>query len=314
MDPRNGLNDRKGKKQKSTFWAYVLWLFGGLVGAHHLYLERDAHAFVYFSTFGGVGGIGWLRDIYRIPSYVADANEDARFIDDFKHKIRVNHKPPISTVRFIAQNAVAYMWAELYRGAIPQDEVCGINFRYLLIFTPLVVALGVWTVGNIGREQGSIGVALWSAYLFYPTQFYIGDDNLWLFLMVLVSSFCFDTFSKQWKLTSRKRKNPCRRAFYLSLAVTVYLFLIGCRLYFNTVIINSENEEMKFPEALYHFLGSPIWFDIKISLQATWNHARHQGLWATWTQLVNLTDFEDEMNAYKVSPSVLRNFFLYDKY
>lgn len=156
--------------------------------------------------------------------------------------------------------------------------------------------------------------------------------------MVLVSSFCFDTFSKQWKLTSRKRKNPCRRAFYLSLAVTVYLFLIGCRLYFNTVIINSENEEMKFPEALYHFLGSPIWFDIKvnltkkklvsherernlikfyfvqISLQATWNHARHQGLWATWTQLVNLTDFEDEMNAYKVSPSVLRNFFLYDKY
>lgn len=97
MDPRNGLNDRKGKKQKSTFWAYVLWLFGGLVGAHHLYLERDAHAFVYFSTFGGVGGIGWLRDIYRIPSYVADANEDARFIDDFKHKIRVNHKVHTST-------------------------------------------------------------------------------------------------------------------------------------------------------------------------------------------------------------------------
>lgn len=51
-------------------------------------------------------------------------------------------QPPFSAVRFAAESAVAYLWAELYRNAIPEDEVCGINFRYLLILTPFVIALG----------------------------------------------------------------------------------------------------------------------------------------------------------------------------
>lgn len=80
------------KAQKSTLWAYVLWLFGGLVGVHHVYLERDIQAFVYISTFGGYFGIGWLRDIYRIPTYTRDANEDPSFVDAFKQKVRCNPK------------------------------------------------------------------------------------------------------------------------------------------------------------------------------------------------------------------------------
>lgn len=45
-------------------------------------------------------------------------------------------------MRFVTENAVAYLWAEIFRNAIPGDEIYGINFRYLLILTPLVVALG----------------------------------------------------------------------------------------------------------------------------------------------------------------------------
>ena len=80
------------KKRKSIFWAYLLWLFGGLFGAHHVYLDKDDQAFVYISTFGGYIGFGWLRDIYRIPAYVADANDDPAFIEDFKRKVRANRK------------------------------------------------------------------------------------------------------------------------------------------------------------------------------------------------------------------------------
>lgn len=80
------------RKVKSKFWAYLLWLFGGLFGAHHVYLGRDDQAFVYISTFGGYIGIGWLRDIYRIPAYVADASDDPAFIKDFKQKVRANRK------------------------------------------------------------------------------------------------------------------------------------------------------------------------------------------------------------------------------
>ncbi|KZC04778.1 PREDICTED: dnaJ homolog subfamily C member 22 [Dufourea novaeangliae] len=302
----NGHVDGKGKKstgkqkQKSLFWTYVLWLFGGLVGAHHVYLGRDAQAFAYFSTFGGYLGLGWLRDIYRIPSYVADANEDPRFVNDFKQIVRCNRKPPFSTIRFTAMTAVAYFWSELYRNAIPEDEVFGINFRYLLLLTPLVIALGVWMVGNIGREQGSIWFALVSAYLFYPTLPYVGDDRMWLFLMVVVSALSFDTFSKQWRLKPRKAKSFVRRTCTLTVAVVIYLSLIGSYLYFNAAITDSEGEEIKLSEAIQHFLTSPIWLDLKANLEATWSQAVHQGFWATWAQLVDLTDPRGEINAYRV--------------
>ena len=36
------------------------------------------------------------------------------------------------------------------------------------------------------------------------------------------------------------------------------------------------------------------------SLVATWNQAIHQGFWATWAQLIDLTDPRGEINAYKV--------------
>lgn len=203
-------------------------------------------------------------------------------------------------MRFVTENAVAYLWAEIFRNAIPGDEIYGINFRHLLILTPLVVALGVWTIGNIGREQGSIWIALCSAYLLYPTLTYIGDDNMWVFLMVVAASLSFDTFSKQWRLKPRKRKNIIQRIFYLGLAAALYTFLLGSYLCFNAVVTDSEGEEIKLSEAIQHFLTSPIWLDLKASLEATWNQAKHQGFWATWAQLIDLTDPRGEINAYKI--------------
>lgn len=43
-----------------------------------------------------------------------------------------------------------------------------------------------------------------------------------------------------------------------------------------------------------------ILFVTQASLEATWNQAKHQGFWATWAQLVDLTDPRGEINAYKV--------------
>lgn len=101
---RNGLINKmsEDRKVKSKFWAYLLWLFGGLFGAHHVYLGRDDQAFVYISTLGGYVGFGWLRDIYRIPAYVADANDDPVFIEDFKRKVRANQKVnKYSTLKYV---------------------------------------------------------------------------------------------------------------------------------------------------------------------------------------------------------------------
>ncbi|XP_015176017.1 PREDICTED: dnaJ homolog subfamily C member 22 [Polistes dominula] len=302
--------DKRIQGRKSKFWAYVFWLFGGFIGAHHIYLDRDDHAFLYISTFGGYLGLGWFWDIFKIPSYVVDANDDPKFIEEFKRKVKTNRKPSFSTVRFTAANAVAYFWAEIYCSAIPEDEIYGINFRQLIILTPIIIALGVWTVGNVGREGGTIWAALISAYLVYPTLYYIGDDTTWVFLMVVTSSLAFDTFSKRWRLKPKKKRGWVRRMFALSLAIILYFSLIGSYLYFNAIITDSEGEEIKLSDAIRHFLTSPIWLDLKASLKATWNQAVHQGFWATWAQIVDLSDPRGEINAYKVldlSPSASQN-------
>jgi len=47
----------------------------------------------------------------------------------------------------------------------------------------------------------------------------------------------------------------------------LYFAVIGSYLYFNAVITDSEGEEIKLSEAVQHFLTSPIWTDLKVSLQ-----------------------------------------------
>ena len=54
--------------------AYVLWLPPfGLFGLHQFYLGRIRWGIFYLLT-GGVFGIGWLVDVFRIPDLVRQAN------------------------------------------------------------------------------------------------------------------------------------------------------------------------------------------------------------------------------------------------
>ncbi|XP_015607451.1 dnaJ homolog subfamily C member 22 [Cephus cinctus] len=301
MSKENGTKATKQNIEKKTkFRAYLHWLFGGILGAHHFYLGRDDHAFVWYCTLGGYFGIGWLRDLFKIPTYVADANEEVQYMEWFKNQVRINQKPPYSTVRFLGAVIVSYLWGQLIYLAIPNEEINGINFRPLMIFIPAGVALGVWVVGNIGREQGTIWVPLGLAYLCYPTLTYLGDDNTWMALMVLAASLGFDTFSKQWRLKPRKKRSTLKRLGIFGIACLLYTSLWGSYFYFNASITDSEGEEIKISDAIRHFLTSPIWLDLKASLEETWRQAKHQGFWATWRQLVDLTDPRGEINAYKV--------------
>ncbi len=57
-----------------TSTGYVLWLFG-FTGAHRFYYSRPISGTVYFLTFGLLG-IGWLVDLFLIPSFQRQAEAD----------------------------------------------------------------------------------------------------------------------------------------------------------------------------------------------------------------------------------------------
>ena len=90
----HGLDDSSTCLMAKSFWVtYILWLFGGWLGLHLIYLRRDRHAFLWICTLGGGFGCGWIRDFLRIPEYVKDANNDDEFILELKRKIR-SHRTP----------------------------------------------------------------------------------------------------------------------------------------------------------------------------------------------------------------------------
>ena len=78
--------------------AYILWLFLGWLGVHHFYLKRDRHAFVWFCSLGGFFGCGWFRDLWKLPSYVRDANGEEEYIKDLTTRMRAG-PPSFSVLR-----------------------------------------------------------------------------------------------------------------------------------------------------------------------------------------------------------------------
>ncbi|CAH0577920.1 unnamed protein product [Chrysodeixis includens] len=283
---------------KSVIIAYVLWLFGGIFGVHHFYLRRDRHAFVWWTTLGGFG-VGWLGEIFRIPRYVRDANDDPAHMKDLLSRMVQNKKPPFSMNRFTGMLMVGYSWGQMMMFAVPPDGFWGINLRYLNLLIPLAAALGVWTVGNIGREQGRLLYPLLAAYAAYPIRYYVYDETVWFTCMVLASALVFDSFAKEWRRTPKKT-HFVKRVAILAVCACLYLSLWCSYLYFHGTITDSEGDEVPIYEALHHFFTSPWWLDVKQCLIDTYQYAQHHGWYEVWKQIIDLSDPHGEQNAYKV--------------
>lgn len=247
--------------------------------------------------------IGWLSEIFAIPEMVRDANEDPRFINNFKEQLRLNRKPPFSVGKFATAFMAAYLWAQVFMIAIPETEVFGINWKSLHWLIPFVVALGVWTVGNCGRQQGPFRHCLVFAYLAYPIRFIVYDEVWWLTITVVVSAWIFDRYSKEWLLTPPKRRSMKRRVATLYICCCIYLALFGSYIVFNSKITDSDGDEVPVYEAIRNAFKSEIWKDLKQSLSDSWTYAQHHGFYETWKQIVVQLDTDGEQNAYKVRKS-----------
>lgn len=286
--------------QKSVILAYACWLFGGVFGLHHLYLHRDRHAFVFFCSFGGYFGLGWLYDAFSIPEYVRDCNEDPKFVDKFKETLRKFKKPEYSSKRFLSAVMVAFLFGQTFSMAIPEEVFGGIDWNFLHWGVPLVISFGIWIVGNIGRERGVLWHCLAGAYAIYPIRYVLYDETFTLMMTALVSGLVFDTFSKQWLLEPPRRRGKVERSVKIFGAVTIYLTLWGCLLFFSGTIKDEDGGEIPIHEALTNFLASPWWTDLKQALHDTWKYGQHHGWYETWKEIVASMDVDGERNAYKV--------------
>ena len=85
---------------------YALWVVGGPLGLHHLYLGRDCHALLWMLTFGGFG-VGWAREFFCIPAYVGAANQESGGVG---RRQPDGVLPSVGVVRFAGQVSVGMRW------------------------------------------------------------------------------------------------------------------------------------------------------------------------------------------------------------
>jgi len=289
---------------KSLFWTYFLWLFGGAYGFHHIYLRRYKHAFLFFCVPGGYFGAGWLRDLWRIPEYVRDFNNDPNYLAELTEKMRRKEKPPFSWTRFMVQLVYANVFASLMVMAFPDkddDLGPGIDFSPLSkVMMPLASAFGIWLVGNIGREEGAFKWPLVGCLLASPLYFVLLMNY---YVVTIAGVIAFNWKAKSWRPKvnkAKKAKNTCRSITGLLLCGLLYSSLWASHLYFNLKIRTQDGDEVRFRDAVGNFIKSPAFQQFANNAQELLDHLREEGFASAWEKLILSLDPLGEKNALKV--------------
>lgn len=281
------------KNQKSLFLTYVIWLICGWLGLHHFYLGRDIQAFIWWSTIGGFFGLGWFRDLWRIPEYVDDANDQPYFVEEFKRKIRYRKEPSFSVTRFSGQMLVGYFYGILVRLAIPEDA------KWLpSILVPLGVSVGVYLVGNIGRERGDFKYPLTGAYISNIILTFLSGEEAGCMYVALIAAISFQYYREFRK--DKPKRTLCKRLQYLAVGVIVICCLWSSFLYFNAQVTTEDGETVKLRDAVNHFFQSPVWLEFKEVFWGLYQEGQRNGWDSFYDDFVKALDPRGEKNAYRV--------------
>jgi len=64
-------------RERELWVTYLLWFFFGVIGVHKFYLNKFGWGIIYIFT-AGLFFIGWLVDLFTIPSQVRKYNKEVR--------------------------------------------------------------------------------------------------------------------------------------------------------------------------------------------------------------------------------------------
>lgn len=287
---------------KSLFVTYLCWLVGGFFGLHHFYLNRDKHAFITFATFGGYFCLGLIRDLWRIPEYVKDANNDLEYLKNLHAQIKKYKRPPSSLVRQSGLMMVGNLFAYMISYAIP-DELFGEHDKILrlvkFLLVPLGSAFGVWLAGNVGRHRGGITKPLIAAYICaIPSLFMEVQSGSF---STLAAMLIFTRYSKEWRHVKDKPRPLYQRLALAFIFVTLYLGLWTSWLYFSCTVDDPETlEPIKCRVALENFINSPAYTNLSQALFMLYEHIRHSGFSGLWREIMQEFDVSGKSTALQI--------------
>lgn len=249
-----------------TSIAYLLWLFGGMFGAHHIYLGRISQAFLWSASLGGLG-FGWFRDAWRMSDYVAFANGDPLYMKELESVVREPnvrksfHAPSLSWYnnipRLVAQLVFASWFSTLAIGPLgfiePQeaiDQKLDLLPVWWTAASTLMHSFGAAAgISIVGQASGLVeGPSIWSlslvgAFGSFISLFLGGSPVSSLFQLIFWQSRC-SWNSSCIQLSQKRRKCVCLNnmfKYYLMLAIFLFFALST---FYNFATFSVETDEV----------------------------------------------------------------------
>ena len=137
-----------------TSTAYLLWLIGGWTGSHHFYLGRHLQGVIWVTTCNMLG-MGWLRDVVRIPDYVRLANASAQHERYMTKYMQLTQVPPMNGSHVMA---MAMLGTWYYYVVIGMSSFI-FPIEYIAASYAagsLAMSVGVWAAGSCGPASCSL--------------------------------------------------------------------------------------------------------------------------------------------------------------
>ena len=294
---------------KYSILAYLLWLIMGFFGGHLFYLGRDNQGILWLTSFGGIFGIGWLRDFYKIPAYVRESNGEAGFLLELGNLMRQRKRPSIwaNVHRIVGQVVFGYFYRCLVTYSFPVEHSAYSILVFLL--APLGSAFGTYMVSNIGTIKSKFNYSLVGAYVgelgFGYTNFLLDDSypSLAVSISMLFTTFAWEHDRRprgQNVIQSNKccRGTCCKRVGFSFFVFVLYCSLICSSIYFNASITTQDGETIKVREAIDNFFKSPYWNKLKVSfwrsLSEIWGEYKKDGWEGARKKIIILADVQGE--------------------
>ena len=256
------------RSTKSLMFAYLLLFTGGAFGLHHIYLGRDAHAFLHFISFNGLLGLGWVRDLLMLPRYVAAANDDVSHRRQLRaDKIVSPERPPRSYSRTLAMLAFAYLFAYVASSLHPRFDEAPYPIIVTILIESLLAAvgasIGVHLIASMPPQAAPIGrILLGAMSTTAVSRFGFGGTGC---LMPALGAVLGCRYRATWADRAPQRRLTVgvpRRAAVLVLGATLSGSAVLTALYqrceVGVVTADGGVQRIRFKDAVNHLVQSPF--------------------------------------------------------
>jgi len=287
---------------KSIKKAYLCWLFGGFFGLHHVYLRRDKQAFVWFSTLGGLL-VGFIKDLFRMPEYLKEANEEPEFVKKFNKLKSQLKSPAFAETNFLFSVVIGAFFNYILKNCLlidSDDENDLIYLKVVQVITPLVISTFVYLTSTESPTQCEFKWPLLGAYLGFLVQSILFPKSNFV---CSICSALFLNWNVEWNHkhfeTKRNKRKLYKRVLYFSIGSMLVMSIFGLYVW-NNATFEVDGKRITLKESVKNFFNTQEMTQLIEFLQTLWNFYQAHGWRKLYNNIFYGYDPEAIANAYTI--------------